>query len=330
MSGRGNEVRNGGLPRLGNAPAQPAAAGPILARLILPCALLLSACGGAGGGGGAERSDAPVVTALSAAPVMYAEPMRIEFGGEHLGPSITIRLSGACESEVVIELRAEPQTGVASCTPDSLGPILIEALSVQGEPLRQLQVEVKAPRVEMAIGPAGSAASFTFELDPGGRGSGQRPWVDLFLHRLRSGEYDGTVLHEVRGGVLHQGGCYRIDSQGIPRASILSEPPEPVTPSLLGSNIKETLAMSSDLCGPSDGAGQPGSFALHFADNASGSLTDKDSDRFVVIGRLQAGDASAWNLLANQRPRLQPVVGWPLFFPADPEAVTIRRIERTQ
>jgi hypothetical protein len=207
---------------------------------------------------------------------------------------------------------------------------VIEVRSAQGEPLRQLQVEVKAPRVEMAIGPAESPSPFTFELDPGAAASGQRRWVDLFLHRLRSGEYDGTVFHEVRGGVLHQGGCYRLDEQGIPRASILSEPPLPVSPSLLGSNIKATLAMSSDLCGPSNGARQPGSFALHFADNAAGSLTDKDSDRFVVIGRLQAGDGPAWSLLANQWPRLQPAVGWPPFFPADPEAVTIRRIERTQ
>lgn len=289
---------------------------------------LLAGCGG-GGGAETDQTEAPLVTALRAAPVMYGEPMKIELEGDRLEPGVRVQLSGACEGEYAITLQADPTTWGTSCTPDNLGPIVIEALSAQGELLKREEVIIKAPRVEMAIGPEGSPSSFTFELEPGEKSSAERPWVDLFLHRLRKGEYDGTVFHEVRGGVLHQGGCYRLD-QGIPRARPLSEPPVAVTPTLLGANSKETLAMSSDLCGPIEGPQRPGIFAIHFADNISGSLTDKDSNRFVVIGRLQAGDSAAWRALANQQPISSGSVDWLRNFPASPESVTIRRIERTR
>jgi hypothetical protein len=305
------------------------------ATLILCCGVLLSGvgllagCGGGGSSEGADRGEASLLTAVRAQPVMYGEPMMIEVEGERLDPSVRVRVSGACESEGAIA-RTIDERWEASCTPDALGPVLIEVIDTSGSVLGQETLEVKPPRVEMQIGPETGGAAFTFELDPGDRQSSRRPWVDLFLYRVRQGEYDGTVFHELRGGVLHQGGCYRLDDQGIPRASSLSEPPLRPTPSLLGANIKDTLAMSTDPCVAGGSASQPGIFALHFRDNSDVSGTSPDSNRYVVIGRLMAGDPVAWGRLADEAPRIPSQAGWPPLFPADPEAVTLRTIERTQ
>jgi len=312
----------------------PVSTGQFFFRWVAQTALTLSIAGGiiSCGGGGSDSGDArvgPILTALQATPVRYGEPMHIAIDGEGLDASIVIALSGACrgnaEPSFVSDRRVE-----AACTPDDLGPLVIEVHSPDGSRLARKDLEILSPWVEITIGPEGSPDSFTFELDPGNRGSGKRPWVDLFLHRLRTGEYAGTVLHEVRGGVLHQGGCYAVDESGIPRPRSLSSPPAPVTPQLLGANIKDTLAMSSDPCGTDPATAQPGIFAVNFANNGAGSLTDKDSDRFVVIGRLQAGDAAAWSRLANQQPATQLPPAWPSFYPATPQALTVRRIQRSR
>ena len=288
----------------------------------------ITGCGGSGSDGGGARVG-PILTALQATPVMYGEPMRITIEGDGLDASIVIAVSGACRGEAALSFVSNSRLE-AACTPDDLGPLVIEVHSTDGRLLAREVLEILSPRVEIAIGPESSPASFTFELDPGDKTSGTRPWVDLFLHRLRASEYDDTVFHDIRGGVLVQGGCYRMDDGGIPRSNSLSAPPVPVTPQLLGANIKDTLAMSSDPCGPDLATGQPGVFAFNFANNTAGSLTDKDSDRFVVIGRLQAGDAAAWSRLANQQPAASLPPAWPARFPVDPEALTVRRIQRSR
>lgn len=286
-------------------------------------------CGGGGSGGG-DIGVSPVLTALRADPVMYGEPMRITIEGDGLdAPAIVIALNGACEGNAALGFVSSRRIE-AGCTPDALGPLVIEVRSADGGLLAREALEILSPRVEIEVGPKASPVSFTFELDPGDKTSAVRPWVDLFLHRLRAREYDDTVFHDVRGGVLVQGGCYRMDAGGIPRPNTLSAPPQGVSPLLVAPNTKDTLAMSSGLCGPSPETAQPGVFAFNFANNTAGSLTDKDSDRFVVIGRLQAGDAAAWSRLANQQPASDLPASWPARFPVDPDALTVRRIQRSR
>jgi hypothetical protein len=288
----------------------------------------ITGCGGSGSDGGDARAR-PILTALQATPVMYGEPMRITIEGDGLDASIVIAVSGACRGEAALSFVSNSRLE-AACTPDDLGPLMIEVRSADGDVLATETREILRPRVEIALGPESSPASFTFELDPGDKTSGTRPWVDLFLHRLRASEYDDTVFHDIRGGVLVQGGCYRMDDAGIPRPSTLSAPPPGLSPLLVAPNTKDTLAMSSELCGPNPATAQPGVFAFNFANNTSGSLTDQDSDRFVVIGRLQAGDTAAWSALANQQARTPPPVGWPERFPVDPQALKVRRIQRSR
>lgn len=180
--------------------------------------------------------------------------------------------------------------------------------------------------VALAIGSAANAAVFEFVLDPGDRRSTQRPWVDLFLSRVKSGEYDQAVLHQLIGGVRLEGGCYTFD--GIPQARDWSSPPTPLVQQLAAPNTQDTLAISADRCLARNGSRQPGIFVINLTDNSasSGQLTPVDRLNYVVIGRLQSGDRSRLRSLSDLN-TAQPTP-WLLNFPADPAAATVRNVQR--
>lgn len=287
--------------------------------------LILGACGGGAGDGSPGGGGPPIAAVITAAPVRYGDTMRIELSGPGVDASMSFQLSGACEGRPVGTLEGSERL-VAACTPDLLGPLVINAINAAGDVLASKSLTVEAPIVALTIGPAASPAVFEFRLDPGDRRAPQRPWVDLFLYRLKAGEYDLSVMHQLLGGVRIEGGCYLQDPVG--QAREWSSPPMPLVQQLAATNAQYTLAMSADRCLARNGLPQAGIFAINLADNSalSGQLTPVDRLNYVVIGRLDSGDRIRLRGLSDLITVSQTT--WLPNFPADPAAATVRTVQR--
>jgi hypothetical protein len=287
--------------------------------------MCVASCGGSGSDGAIDDHAAPLTAAINADPVRYGESMRIELSGPGINETMSFELSGACEGRPATTLELAGRL-VATCVPDLLGPLSIVAQDANGATIASRTLNIEAPIVAMSIGAALSPSTFEFRLDPGDRSALQRPWVDLFLHRLRADEYNGTVLHELIGGVRLEGGCYVFDQS--PRAKAWSAPPMALEQRLAASNAQYTIAMSAQRCPAGAGERQPGIFAINLADNAasSGQLTPVDDLNYVVIGRLERGDERQLRALADL-PREQ-AAPWLLNFPAEPSVATLRSLQR--
>lgn len=296
--------------------------GVVQAAALVGALLALAGCGG---GGSSDPEAAPLPATIAAAPVRYGESMRIELSGPGVDQTMSFELSGACEGRPAAVLK-EAERLVATCIPDLIGPLSIIARDANGATVAARTLDIETPIVAMSIGPATAPAEFEFQLDPGDRSATQRPWVDLFLHRLRAGEYDGTVLHELIGGVRLEGGCYVFDQ--YPRARAWSAPPMTLAQQLAASNTQYTIAMSVQRCQAAAGDRQPGIFAVNLADNASssGQLTPVDDLNYVVIGRLERGDMQQLRALSDLN--TASPTNWLLNFPADPGAATLRTLQR--
>lgn len=271
----------------------------------------------------------PQITALTAAPVWYGEPTTIQVSGERLDPNLRVRLSGACQGDAAITLRTTTRIE-ATCTPTALGPLQIETLSAGGTVLRAGEWTIAPPVVALDIGRPDNPTPVRVQVDIGASGSVQRAWSDLFLHRVREGHYSGTVFHQILRGVRIEGGCYEVGtSSAVPQprtwpAIEVGAPQQTISP-----NLQFTLAMSSARCRANDGRQQAGIFAINLSDNSAQSLTSVDDDQYVVIGQLLTVPSPASLQIVSEQTTTR-VADWLTDFPADPDAATLRRIERIQ
>jgi cyclophilin family peptidyl-prolyl cis-trans isomerase len=300
----------------------------MLGPLGLCAALALAACGGGSGGG--SDPNWPQVEAITATPVWYGEPAAIRVSGERLDSNLKLRASGACQGEPTITLRTSTRLE-ARCTPTALGVLRIEAQSAGGAVLSAEEWTIAPPIVAMDIGSADDPTPVRVQIDIGSSGSVQRAWSDLFLYRLREGHYAGTVFHQILRGVRIEGGCYEVGtSSAVPQPrswpAVEGDAPPQQT---IAPNARLTLAMSSTRCRADDGRQQAGIFAINLADNSAQSLTSVDDDQYVVIGQLLS-DPNPASLQAVSEQTTGRVADWLTDFPADPDAATLRRIERIQ
>ena len=260
----------------------------------LAVVVLGTACGGGGGSSGSGGSADPSVQVgqITVGAVRFGQVTEFVVTGSGLANRATHTFSGSCTPSPADDRTISDAELRLHCTPDELG-IMTLSIYAPGSTDRVAwrDVLIDKPQVKLSVGPVFSPQDITITLDPGIRGSSQRVWVNNFLYYANSGYYTGKIFHRVNRDILVAGGCYADTlSPGTAAAAPLT-PSVPV--SLFATNDQYSFAMVPQACGPGYTA-----FALNLADNSAGKTPDQDQQKYVVIGRYDALDATAVSQLS--------------------------------
>lgn len=246
--------------------------------------LALAACGG-GGDSGNDGSNA-TITASSATPVRYGETMTITLVGTGLDAALSLSSPG-CRGfarSTTAPFVSTPTTAYYTCTVSGATGAQQVTVSGGSTVLARVPFNTPVPQVTMLLSNgAAVAGSLVITLNP----SAAPITVDNFLSYVRSGFYNGTVIHRYVPGFVMQGGGF---AGPLTVAGGLGTPKPTSAPIVLEDNAglsNRRLAVAMARTGAPDSA--TSQFFINLADNVGLDRTAL-SRGYAVFGTVTAGE----------------------------------------
>jgi peptidyl-prolyl cis-trans isomerase A (cyclophilin A) len=251
-------------------------------------ALLLVACGGGGGSDAADDASRATISTASATPVRYGDTMTITLVGTGLDAALTLSSPG-CRNFVrgtAAPLLSTATTAYYTCTVSGATGDQQVTVSGGGTVLARVPFSTAVPQVTLLLSNgAGVAGPVVVTLNP----TAAPITVDNFLGYVRSGFYNGTVIHRNFPGFVLQGGGF---NGPMTVAGGLGTPKPGNAPIVLEdgnglSNTRLTLAMAR-LQNPDTATSE---FFINLANNAA--ILDRTATRrgYAVFGSITSGEA---------------------------------------
>ena len=251
----------------------------------LGAAALLGACGG--GGSSDAGSPPPVVTSSSASSVKYGDTLLVTLAGSGLDQLLTLSSTGCrgfARSTTAPNV-SSATTAYYTCTVGGATGNLSVTVAGGGVTAATVPFTVAVPQVSMLVSNgAGVAGTLVITLDPN-----HAPLtVDNFLAYVKSGFYNGTVIHRNSPGFVLQGGGYAgpLSSTGTVPALKATNAPIVLEDNAGVSNLTYTLAMART--GVADSA--TSQFFFNLANN---TFLDRTASArgYAVFGSVTTGTA---------------------------------------
>lgn len=263
---------------------------------VIVAGLLLAACGGGGGGGSPPPGPQPEIASATNEQARYGDPILITVQGSNLDRGLVATATTTGCRDLALQTTA-PTASTATtayfrCNVTAVGNQTVRFTASDGRVLRELTFLVVTPRVTLALdNGAGFSGNVTITLAP----TEAPVTVNNFLAYVKSGFYDGTVIHRYSPGFVVQGGGFAAPVAPGPTLPPLKPTNAPIVleDNAGLSNLRLTVAMARTNA-PDSATAQ---FFVNLADNRGLDRTPTTRG-YAVFGTVTGG-ADVINAIAG-------------------------------